>query len=238
MRRAALALTRLLPSLDATPLLNLTAGCIRPPGSVHRGGGVQQLLTPPGEARRAAAALNPPAVWARLLDALAPHVPPDDPAGPDRPGAVPPDPAGGGVVRGLSGRMTGIARTGVHTYHSGSEARLAVLTACAGAGWALRDVLRHLESGAWPGLASFYARYRPAHRPGAIGRDWRKAAAHAARDTTIRKNHTSGPAPHPAQLDRGTRGDHSGGSPVRPVLAERADRAGDQPVRRQPPRAG
>jgi hypothetical protein len=46
MRRAALALTRLLPSLDATPLLNLTAGCIRPPGAAHRNGGVQQLLTP------------------------------------------------------------------------------------------------------------------------------------------------------------------------------------------------
>jgi hypothetical protein len=203
MRRAALALARLLPSLDASSLLNLTAGCIRPPGAAHKTGGAQQLLTPLDAARQAAAAPNPPQVWTRLLDALAPQLRDlDDGAGDrDRGGE---DDIGlvDGRVRGLSARMSAIARTGVHGYHSGSEARLAVLTAAAGAGWALRDVVRHLETGAWPGLASFYARYRPRHRAAAIGRDWRKAAGHVAPKKLVRKDDTSPPIPHPAQVTR------------------------------------
>jgi len=196
MRRAALALARLLPSLDASQLLNLTAGCIRPPGAAHKTGGVQQLLTPLPAARAAAAAPNPPGVWTALLDALALHLEAAS-ATHEQTTEQSADPTENCTGRGLSGRMTAIARTGVHTYHSGSEARLAVLTAAAGAGWALRDVLRHLESGAWPGLASFYARYRPRHRAAAIGRDWRKATAHAARQRRVHNNHTSGPTPHP-----------------------------------------
>jgi hypothetical protein len=202
MRRTVLALSRLLPSLDPSPLLNLTAGCIRPPGAAHRSGGAQELLTSMPEARLAAATPNPPAVWTALLDALTPQLgavdevdASDDALASEEPGA-----ATVGYGRGLSGRRVAIARTGVHTYPSGSEARLAVLTAAVGAGWGLRDVIRHLATGAWPGLASFYARYASRHRVAALGRDWRKATAYAARRRTGRKCHTSGPTPHPGQV--------------------------------------
>jgi len=199
MRRVALALAVLLPALDATPMLNLSAGCIRPPGAVHKSGGVQQLMTPWPDAQEAAAAPNPPLVWAQLLDTLAPTLSAldadtgDDPAEPPTPK---PEPAQNGQTGKVSTRMTAIARTGVHGYPSGSEARQAVLTAAAGAGWQLRDVTRHLETGAWPGLTSLYARYRPRNRRAQLGRDWRKATGYVARKRNVRNCHTSRPPSH------------------------------------------
>jgi hypothetical protein len=195
MRRAALALAALLPSLDATPLLNLTAGCIRPPGATHKTGGAQQLVTPWPAARAAAATPNPPTVWARLLDALGSQLTAVDaePAG----WADPAEPERPGLPGRLSVRMAAIARTGVHAYRSGSEARQAVLTAAAGAGWQLGDVARHVETGAWPGLASLYARYGRRNGRAALARDWRKAAAFVTRQKTVHNCHTSQPPSHP-----------------------------------------
>ena len=199
MRRAALALAALLPSLDATPLCNLTAGCIRPPGAVHKTGGVQQLLTPWPAAQEAAAKPNPPAVWAGLLEALSAQISSLDSDTAGAPTELAPEPAPTGPARQLSARMTAIARSGVHGYPSGSEARQAVLTAAAGTGWQLSDVTRHVETGAWPGLASLYTRYGPRHRRAALGRDWRKATSYVARKGTVHNCHTSRPPSHPGQ---------------------------------------
>lgn len=77
-----------------------------------------------------------------------------------------------------------IATTGLynaHRYDTPSEARQAVITAAANAGLSLVDVLSRLAGGTWPGLASLYARYRPADRSRAARADWHKAAAHLAK---------------------------------------------------------
>lgn len=194
MRRVALALAALLPSLDATPMLNVTAGCIRPPGATHKSGGVQELVTPWPAVEEAAAGPNPAAVWGRLVDTLTPQLKALEVGTPDE--AAEPKP---GPVRNagrLSARMTELARTGIHGYRSGSEARQAVLTAAAGAGWQLHDIARHLETGAWPGLASLYTRYSPRNRRAALGRDWRKASTYIARVGPVHNCHTSRPTSH------------------------------------------
>ncbi len=93
MRRAALALSRLLPSLDATPLLNLTAGCIRPPGAAHRSGGAQQLLTPlaggaPGRRRRRTRRRCGPRCWTPWRRSSAPSTKPSAATTPGRRGSA------------------------------------------------------------------------------------------------------------------------------------------------------
>ena len=181
------------PSLDATPMLNPTAGCIRPPGARHRSGGHQVLTTPLPVAQAAVAAPCGPQVWSALLDALAPA--------PD-PTLVPPAPAPAapGLRRSLSARIERIARTGVYDtgrYATPSEARQAVITAAVAAGWTLAELAAQVEARTWTGLAGLYERYRRGAR-GALARDFRKAHAFLARkkngpESTTRVPPHSGP---------------------------------------------
>ena len=183
-RDLALALATRLPTLDPSPNQNLLAGLIRPPGSRHRLGGFQRLHGPLRTAVELARAGNPSAVWDRLtaqlepeLAALAAIMAPaaacqavDDTAAPYRPRP--------GGARDLAHDYARIARTGDWTadrYASPSEARMAVITAAVWAGHTLTDVLARLHNGAWPGLASLYARYPARHRTTAVRRDWLKA---------------------------------------------------------------
>lgn len=97
LRPVMLALAGLLPTLDVQPAVNVLSGCLRPPGSRHKTGGWQELLTPLSEARAIAATGNPPQVWARLRALLLPQptqsrtdvnsaqVAPDAPTGGSRP---------------------------------------------------------------------------------------------------------------------------------------------------------
>ena len=110
--------------------------------------------------------------------------------------AAEPKPGPGRHPGRLSAGMTELARTGIHGYRSGSEARQAVLTAAVGAGWQLHNIARHLETGAWPGLASFDTRYSPRNRRAALGRDWRKASAYIARAKPVHNCDTSRPPSH------------------------------------------
>jgi hypothetical protein len=184
------ALCGLFPSLDPAPMLNPAAGCIRPPGARHRTGGHQQLTTAPPETNAALAAPNGPEVWAALLDRLSPTLPDLDP------------PAGGhedalatvtSPGAGLSGRVEAIARTGAwegDRYASPSEARQAVVTAAAAAGWTLPDLAVRVEQGRWPGLAGLYARYSNRNRRAALARDFRKAHAFLGREKSARNSST------------------------------------------------
>jgi len=77
--------------------------------------------------------------------------------------------------RSLAGFLT------VGQYRSPSEARQAVLAAAVSAGLNLPQVLARLETGVWPGLASFYTRYRHRNtRRKALLADWRNAVAFIA----------------------------------------------------------
>ena len=183
-RDVALALATRLPTLDPSPNQNLLAGLIRPPGSRHRLGGFQRLHGPLPAAVELARAGNPAAVWDRLTAQLGPELGAvagsmgtaaasetvDDTAAPYRPRP--------GGARDLAHDYARIARTGdwpADRYASPSEARMAVITAAVWAGHTLTDVLARLHNGAWPGLASLYARYPARHRSTAVRRDWLKA---------------------------------------------------------------
>lgn len=187
-RDVALALARRLPSMDPSPNLNLLAGLIRPPGSRHRAGGYQRLHGPLSDAVAVAGAGNPSAVWQQLTAALTaeladvhtaagnPTTAGDSATATDSDCAPHHERRGG--PRELAGDYAAIARTGTWPdgrYRSPSEARMAVITAAAWAGHALGDVLRRLHSGAWPGLASLYARYAAGTRATAVRADWAKA---------------------------------------------------------------
>jgi DNA-binding transcriptional ArsR family regulator len=187
------ALCALYPSLDAAPMLNPAAGCIRPPGARHRSGGRQQLTTPLPQALAAVAAPCGPQVWNALLDRLSPTL--DRTEAPDAADLDLEPPAPGGVRGGarLSDRLERIARTGSwepDRYRSPSEARQAVVTAAAAAGWSLPDIAARIEAGRWPGLAELYARYSPCARRAALVRDLRKAHAHLVRGNKARNSNT------------------------------------------------
>jgi DNA-binding transcriptional ArsR family regulator len=212
------ALAVLYPSLDTTPMLNPSAGCIRPPGSRHRSGGHQQLTTPLPVALQALEEPCGAGVWAALLDRLTPQL-----SALGAPAVVategPVNDAEAAAGGPLSARVARIAATGVYDterYPSPSEARQAVITAAAAAGWTLAQVGAEIQRGHWPGLAGFYVRYGPRARHQALVRDWRKAQAHLERgknarnSTTREKSHTGG-----------TPGSYSEQSPLPSVSAAR-----------------
>ena len=100
-----------------------------------------------------------------------------------------------------------IATTGLYNaarYPTPSHARQAVLAAAVWAGMDLAGVLARLHGGAWPGLASFYARYRyPAARRKAVIGDWRNAVGWVQRsranDTGVRPVRISPTSEPPTQ---------------------------------------
>lgn len=166
------------PTVDVAPMVNLVAGCIRPPGSRHRSGGWQELVTPLNEAVAIAQAPNSATVWRGVVARFAGLAP----AGPRTWRADVDEADTAQQLAPLAGftapsqRFQHIARTGDHAgYASPSEARQAVVWAAAASGWSLATLVRHVETGSWPGLSSLYSRYaRPRE---ALSRDWRKAIA-------------------------------------------------------------
>ena len=153
-----------LPTLDAGPMVNLTEGCIRPPGAEHRLGGFQRLVTPLNQAAATLVHRTTPAAWealltqlptaevtrvdlARLLDAV--------PAAAEVATA-----ATGGPARPLAPYFTTIAVTGQYDtdrYGSPSQARAAVVLHAVGRGWTELELRRELDAGHWPGLARLYS---------------------------------------------------------------------------------
>jgi hypothetical protein len=193
-RDLALALATRTPSMDPTPNQNLTDGLIRPPGSVHPTGGHQVLHGSLAAAQQLAAAGNPPGMMEQLRRLLATELTAINHqakagANPAEAGSLP-RPSG---ARDLAADYLRIATTGLYDttrYRSPSEARQAVLDAAVWAGLTLPAVLARLENGTWPGLASFYTRYRrPGTRRRAILADWHKALAYVTKQQA--KNSTT-----------------------------------------------
>ena len=199
-RDLALALAARTPTSDPQPMLGLTDGLIRPPGSRHRSGGFQTLRGSLAAAYGVLKQPNPPQVWAALMQALAPELAGVRAARSARDlTELTPEEATGflprrGGPRDLPGDYLRIATTGLYNaarYPTPSHARQAVLAAAVWAGMDLAGVLARLHGGAWPGLASFYARYRyPAARRKAVIGDWRSAVGWVQRsranDTDVR----------------------------------------------------
>ncbi|MEU4513090.1 hypothetical protein AB0G05_26650, partial [Nonomuraea wenchangensis] len=109
-------------------------------------------------------------------------------------------PRPGGRLPRLSPRLEDLARTGrfeqgtgAGRYRSRSEARQAVIAGAVSCGWRLADVATRLRAGDWPGLASFYAKYRDARaRLQVLRRDWDQAVPWIAGREHGREIHTRG----------------------------------------------
>ncbi|WP_188943333.1 helix-turn-helix domain-containing protein [Nakamurella endophytica] len=218
-RDLALALAARTPTMDPAPNQNLTDGLIRPPGSPHPRGGHQRLDTPLSRAYAIARTRNPAAVINNLRHALAAELaalhtqPANDAAhSPDGTGSASSGTELGhrprrGGPRDLPADYLAIATTGQYNpvrYRSPSEARQAVLSAAVWAGHTLPQLLARIDGGHWPGLASFYTRYRNPHtRRKALLADWRNALAwvtanqhtHRAQNV-VRNSPTSQPPTH------------------------------------------
>lgn len=156
------ALALMATSLDPSPHQNLTDGCIRVPGSVHKSGGHQTLITPLSQAYDILRRRNPARTLAELRAALAPELARKralkareaKTAAAQRTGGLPALP----FTAGSESPLRRVARTGLYDtarYKSPSEARMAVLNHFSACGWTLQDVQNEL-AGQFPGLAALY----------------------------------------------------------------------------------
>jgi hypothetical protein len=191
-RQLVEALGRRAVSLDPSPHQNIVHGCIRVPGSAHKSGGYQMLVTPLEDAYGILTLRNPATTLAALRKALAPelyrleqnrrrthaHLPAAQ-IGEARP-ALP-------ATRHDSA-LRSVARTGLYdtTRHaSPSEARMAVLNHFAACRWTI-DQVRSGMTSTYPGLAALYG----AKADRLLPVEWAKAQVFTA--TT--KNHSQRPS--------------------------------------------
>jgi len=192
-------------SLDKTPHQNLHHGCVRTPGSRHKSGGHQELAMSLNLAYDVAKRPNTSTIWQAMTADLAEEIAAVKALRLEQPFTQPAaaaDTLAAAVPGRMSRAMEQLARTGLYDanrYSTDSEARQAVLVAAAAAGLSLTDVQRRVLQGNWPGLASFYARYRAGHRTKSLQRDWAKALRHIQKshdqtptDNDARKSPTSG----------------------------------------------
>ena len=186
------ALALIATSLDPSPHQNITDGCIRVPGSVHKFGGHQTLVTPLSEAYDVLRRRNPSSAIDALRTALGPEL------------------ARRRILKAreaklLSIQRTGtmrllslgagseaplrrIARTGLYDtarYKSPSEARMAVLNHFSACGWTL-DQIKNELAGQFPGLAALYG--SPAKRERLLTFEWAKAQAFTNNGTSQKRN--------------------------------------------------
>lgn len=183
------ALANRYPSLDPTPHQNLRHGCIRTPGSTHKTGGAQKLEMSLKMAHNVATERNEFSTVNSLCDSLRIEI---QAAHERREAVAVPADTRSSELGALSRRIALIATQGIYDtarYNSPSEARMAVLVACAARGLKLTDVERRIKQGAWPGLAQFYARYSPTQRSNSMRRDWLKATKFAAEKSEGQRVH-------------------------------------------------
>ncbi|MEO5779170.1 MAG: hypothetical protein ABIQ22_05270, partial [Arthrobacter oryzae] len=199
------AMTLLASSLDPGPHQNVTDGCIRVPGSLHKSGGHQILTTALSAAYDILRRRNPPAAVQALWRALAPELRRAQELKNRQAKA-----AAAAAIRGLGSAAVSpggsqsplrvLARTGLYDtarYASPSEARMAVLNHFAACGWTLEQVRGEL-TGQFPGLAALYAGTGRQER--LLNTEWAKACAFTQKPGTpeagkksARINNTSRP---------------------------------------------
>jgi hypothetical protein len=173
----ALALTA--ASLDPSPHQNVTDGCIRVPGSAHKSGGHQVLVTPLSQAYDILRRRNPAAAIAALRTALAPELARNRALKARQAKTVAAQRTAAAhqlqINTGSETALRRTARTGLYDtarYKSPSEARMAVLNHFNACGWTLAQVQNEL-TGQFPGLAALYG--SPAKQDRLIKQEWAKA---------------------------------------------------------------
>lgn len=185
------ALGLLAASLDPSPHQNITDGCIRVPGSRHKTGGHQTLVTPLAQAYASLRIRNSPSAIAALRDALAPELARNK-AIQERQAKAATTAQTTVTQLPINGRsetpLRRIARTGLYDtakYASPSEARMAVLNHFAACGWSLEDLHNEL-TGQFPGLAALYG--TPAKQARLLPLEWAKAQAFTNADITEKRS--------------------------------------------------
>ncbi|MDO5878086.1 MULTISPECIES: hypothetical protein [unclassified Paenarthrobacter] len=171
-------------SLDPSPHQNPTDGCIRVPGSVHKSGGHQTLITPLTQAYDVLRRRNSMAAIRSLKAALAPELARNRARkaretkmiAAQRSAAAWPR----STAAGSDSPLRRVARTGLYDtarYKSPSEARMAVLNHFAACRWTLEQVQNEL-AGRFAGLAGLYGTASKQER--LLPTEWAKAHAFTA----------------------------------------------------------
>ncbi|WP_336853933.1 hypothetical protein [Sinomonas albida] len=205
-RELVAALARTAPSMDASPHQNPSTGCIRVPGTLHKRGGYQELITPLSAAYDILRRRNTSGGVERLRRALAPELRRNRQEASRRAKASPAplssQDVGSSRVCAPAGRwrspLRAIAETGLFDtarYRTPSEARMAVLNHFAACGWTLEQVKGEL-TGQFRGLAALYQ--SPAQLARLLESEWAKAlefTASSRGNRTAPKSDTSPPEP-------------------------------------------
>lgn len=170
-------------SLDPSPHQNITDGCIRVPGSAHKSGGHQTLITPLAQAYDILRRRNAPATVTSLKAALAPELARNRARKAREAKTAAQRSASASfplTAPGSESPLRRVARTGLYDtarYKSPSEARMAVLNHFAACNWTREQVQNEL-AGQFPGLAALYGTTSKQER--LLVAEWEKAQAFAA----------------------------------------------------------
>lgn len=185
------ALALMATSLDPSPHQNITDGCIRVPGTIHKSGGHQTLITPLSQAYDILRRRNPARGLVQLRTALAPELARKRALKAREAKTVAAQRNGG--LPALSLRSSSetplrrVARTGLYDtakYKGPSEARMAVLNHFSACGWSLQHVENELV-GQFPGLAALYGSAERQAR--LLPYEWAKAQAFTGAASSARK---------------------------------------------------
>lgn len=208
------ALALMATSLDPSPHQNTTDGCIRVPGSAHKSGGHQTLITPLTQAYDVLRRRNSTGAVNSLKAVLAPELARNRARKARETKRITAQRSAATLSLTAAAfsdsPLRRVARTGLYDtarYKSPSEARMAVLNHFAARGWT-RDQVQNELAGQFPGLAALYGTASKQERLLPI--EWAKAKAFTAnrmpqkssfqkvRETTALINNTS-----PTQLTGG-----------------------------------
>lgn len=177
-------------SFDPTPMSNPRTGCLRAPGSPHRGGGISTPLATAGRDPADAIAWAGRGEHAGVVDDLLAHLrqttpksaTPPPTAPPARPLSVLP-----GHHRPLPAEIDQLARTPITEDSDASAVAWRILLSAAHSRWTLEEITAAALGEDWPGLE--HLRSRPNLRGGRtrrhnparhIHRQWMRAVAAAA----------------------------------------------------------
>lgn len=181
-----------LATCDITPMRGYRSGIIRTPGSPHKHGGHQTLITPLTDAARILEHGNRNTDFAAYVHALPVAIKSKriDPAIYE-PNAEPSPAAAlsyGWKRYATTGTFRHLKAAKGGRYPSASEARLGFLAYLHRAGYDYPTIRRNTHTATWPALADAYAKYSPEERERLMTREWALAATeHGTRRARTQK---------------------------------------------------
>ncbi|WP_254865631.1 hypothetical protein [Arthrobacter sp. P2b] len=185
------ALALMATSLDPSPHQNITDGCIRVPGTIHKSGGHQTLITPLSQAYDILRRRNPARGLVQLRTALAPELARKRALKAREMKTMAAQRTAGLPALSLKSSsetpLRRVARTGLYDtakFKGPSEARMAVLNHFSACGWSLQHVENELV-GQFPGLAALYGSAERQAR--LLPYEWAKAQAFTGAASSTRK---------------------------------------------------